>query len=158
MQCVSGASERSGPPPAGGGQRADAGASRCALRLTTNSDRRRSATASVVSRAPSLKFEMRDGKPVLIKLPEVEIISSMTKKASLSASRATSVAARSLHSATPTAICKCCEWTTAESGARFALYVHHDDAEREWAYDRGSHIGKPSTRDGTKRSPKVGRS
>jgi len=24
---------------------------------------------------------------------------------------------------------------------RFALIVHHTDAQREWAYDRGSHIG-----------------
>jgi hypothetical protein len=34
------------------------------------------------------------------------------------------------------------EWTTARRGARFALIVHHTDAEREWAYDRESHIGK----------------
>jgi hypothetical protein len=34
------------------------------------------------------------------------------------------------------------EWTTAGSGARFALIVHHDDAEREWAYDRKSSIGQ----------------
>ncbi|MCB9904709.1 MAG: haloacid dehalogenase-like hydrolase [Planctomycetes bacterium] len=34
------------------------------------------------------------------------------------------------------------EWTTAGPGARLGLYVHHDDAEREWAYDRESHIGK----------------
>jgi phosphoglycolate phosphatase-like HAD superfamily hydrolase len=33
------------------------------------------------------------------------------------------------------------EWTTAGNGGRFALIVHHDDAEREWAYDRKSHIG-----------------
>jgi hypothetical protein len=31
---------------------------------------------------------------------------------------------------------------TAGSGARSALYVHHTDAEREWAYDRKSAIGK----------------
>jgi hypothetical protein len=34
------------------------------------------------------------------------------------------------------------QWTTAGSGLRFALLVHHDDAEREWAYDRHSHVGK----------------
>jgi phosphoglycolate phosphatase-like HAD superfamily hydrolase len=34
------------------------------------------------------------------------------------------------------------EWTAAGSGARFALIVHHDDAEREWAYDRKSDVGK----------------
>jgi hypothetical protein len=34
------------------------------------------------------------------------------------------------------------QWTAAGEGARFCLYVHHDDAEREFAYDRQSHIGK----------------
>jgi haloacid dehalogenase-like hydrolase len=34
------------------------------------------------------------------------------------------------------------EWTAAGSGARFMGLVHHTDAEREWAYDRASHIGK----------------
>ena len=34
------------------------------------------------------------------------------------------------------------QWTTTDSGPRFALIVHHTDAEREWAYDRQSHIGK----------------
>ena len=34
------------------------------------------------------------------------------------------------------------EWTAAGSGERFMGLVHHDDAVREWAYDRHSHIGK----------------
>jgi 2C-methyl-D-erythritol 2,4-cyclodiphosphate synthase len=34
------------------------------------------------------------------------------------------------------------EWTTAGSGARFGLIVYHTDAEREWAYDRTSFIGR----------------
>jgi phosphoglycolate phosphatase-like HAD superfamily hydrolase len=34
------------------------------------------------------------------------------------------------------------QWTTAGDGPRFALIVHHTDAEREWAYDRNSHIGR----------------
>jgi hypothetical protein len=34
------------------------------------------------------------------------------------------------------------EWTTAGKGARLGLIVHHTDAEREYAYDRESHIGK----------------
>jgi hypothetical protein len=34
------------------------------------------------------------------------------------------------------------QWTTAGVGSRFALYIHHDDAEREWAYDRQSNIGR----------------
>ena len=34
------------------------------------------------------------------------------------------------------------EWTTSGEGPRFGLLVHHTDADREWAYDRESHIGK----------------
>ena len=34
------------------------------------------------------------------------------------------------------------EWTTSGKGPRFVLIVHHTDAEREWAYDRESHVGK----------------
>lgn len=34
------------------------------------------------------------------------------------------------------------QWTTAGAGARFAGIVHHTDAEREYAYDRGSKVGK----------------
>jgi phosphoglycolate phosphatase-like HAD superfamily hydrolase len=34
------------------------------------------------------------------------------------------------------------EWTAAGTGARFMGIVHHDDADREWAYDRQSHVGR----------------
>jgi phosphoglycolate phosphatase-like HAD superfamily hydrolase len=34
------------------------------------------------------------------------------------------------------------QYTMIGNGPRLALYVHHDDAEREYAYDRNSHIGK----------------
>ena len=34
------------------------------------------------------------------------------------------------------------QWTTAGSGARFGLIVHHTDSEREYAYDRQSSIGR----------------
>ena len=34
------------------------------------------------------------------------------------------------------------EWTAAGTGARFVGLVHHTDADREWSYDRKSHIGK----------------
>ncbi len=34
------------------------------------------------------------------------------------------------------------QWGTACCGAKLGVIVHHTDAEREWAYDRDSHIGK----------------
>ena len=33
------------------------------------------------------------------------------------------------------------EWTQAGGGARLMILVHHDDAEREWAYGAESKIG-----------------
>jgi hypothetical protein len=34
------------------------------------------------------------------------------------------------------------EWTTSGPGARFGLIVHHTDADREYAYDRESSVGR----------------
>jgi len=34
------------------------------------------------------------------------------------------------------------QWTAAGSGARLMVLIHHTDAEREWAYDRKSSIGR----------------
>ena len=34
------------------------------------------------------------------------------------------------------------QWTAAGKGTRFMLLVHHTDADREWAYDRKSKIGR----------------
>jgi len=34
------------------------------------------------------------------------------------------------------------EWTTAGKGTRLGIYIHHDDAKREVAYDRKSSVGK----------------
>jgi len=34
------------------------------------------------------------------------------------------------------------QYTDSGKGRRFMLYLHHTDAEREWAYDRESHIGR----------------
>jgi hypothetical protein len=34
------------------------------------------------------------------------------------------------------------EWTTSARGPRLGVIVHHTDDEREWAYDRDSHIGQ----------------
>ncbi len=46
------------------------------------------------------------------------------------------------------------QWTTAGSGPRLGAYIHHTDAEREWAYDRDSKIGTLSK--GLDAAPKEG--
>lgn len=46
------------------------------------------------------------------------------------------------------------EWTTAGDGPRLGVLIHHTDAEREWAYDRESSIGKLV--DGLDKGPDMG--
>ena len=94
----------------------------------------------VVGSSGKLKFEMRDGKPVLVKLPAVDLIDDKEGKP---------VGIQSHIGRRPIAAfgnsdgdLQMLQWTTAGSGPRFALIVHHTDAEREWAYDRNSHVGK----------------
>jgi hypothetical protein len=94
----------------------------------------------VVGSSIKTKFEMRDGKPVLVRLPEVNFIDDGPGKP---------VGINSHIGRRPIAAfgnsdgdLEMLQWTAAGSGKRFCLFVHHTDAEREWAYDRQSHIGK----------------
>ena len=94
----------------------------------------------VVGSSGKLKFDMRDGKPVLVKLPELNFIDDKDGKP---------IGIQQHIGQRPIAAFgnsdgdqQMLEWATAGSGARFALIVHHDDAAREWAYDRQSHIGQ----------------
>jgi hypothetical protein len=94
----------------------------------------------VIGSSGKLKFEIRDGKPVLVKLPEVDFIDDNVGKP---------VAIQMHIGRRPIAAfgnsdgdLQMLQWTTAGSGVRFGLLVHHTDAEREWAYDRQSSIGR----------------
>jgi phosphoglycolate phosphatase-like HAD superfamily hydrolase len=94
----------------------------------------------VVGSRAKLSFELRDGKPVIVKLPELDFVNDKAGKP---------VGIQKFIGRRPIATFgnsdgdqQMLEWTAAGSGARFALIVHHDDAEREWAYDRKSSIGK----------------
>ncbi len=86
---------------------------------------------------------MRDGVPVLVKLPEIGSIDDKEGKPiniNLHIGRVPLMAFG--NSDGDQAML---QWTTAGDGARFGLIVHHTDAEREYAYDRESHIGKLDT-------------
>jgi len=94
----------------------------------------------VVGSSIKTQFEMRGDKPVLVRLPELSFIDDKEGKP---------VGINSHIGRRPIAAfgnsdgdLQMLQWTTAGEGARFALYVHHTDAEREWAYDRDSHIGR----------------
>jgi phosphoglycolate phosphatase-like HAD superfamily hydrolase len=94
----------------------------------------------VVGSQGKLKFELREGKPVLIKLPEVQFVDDGPGKP---AGIQTFIGRRPIAAfGNSDGDQQMLEWTAAGSGARFALIVHHTDAGREWAYDRTSHIGK----------------
>ncbi len=94
----------------------------------------------VIGSQGKLKYEVRNGVPVLVKLPEVQFVDDREGKP---AGIQTFIGRRPIAAfGNSDGDLQMLEWTTAGSGARFGLIVHHDDAEREWAYDRDSHIGQ----------------
>ena len=94
----------------------------------------------VIGSSIKTKFELRDGKPVLVRLPEVDFIDDKEGKP-VSIHR--HIGRRPIAAfGNSDGDLQMLQWTTAGSGARFALLVHHTDAEREWAYDRTSPIGR----------------
>jgi phosphoserine phosphatase len=94
----------------------------------------------VVGSSIKTRFEVRDGKPVLFRLPEINFVDDKTGKP---------VGINEHIGRRPIAAfgnsdgdLEMLQWTTAGSGVRFGAIVHHTDAEREYAYDRQSHVGK----------------
>jgi hypothetical protein len=94
----------------------------------------------VIGSSGGLKYELRDGKPVLVKLPE---IAHNDDKEGKPVGIQRHIGRRPIMAfGNSDGDLQMLQWTAAGAGPRFCLYVHHDDAEREWAYDRESHIGK----------------
>jgi len=94
----------------------------------------------VIGSSGKLKFELRDGKPVLVKLPELNFIDD---KAGKPVGIQQHIGRRPILAfGNSDGDLQMLQWTAAGRGARFMGLVHHTDAEREWAYDRNSHIGK----------------
>ena len=94
----------------------------------------------VVGSRAKTRYEVRNGVPVLLRLAEVDHIDDKAGKP---------VGIQQVIGRRPIAAFgnsdgdfEMLEWTTSGSGPRFGLIVHHTDAEREWAYDRTSHIGQ----------------
>jgi hypothetical protein len=85
-------------------------------------------------------YEVRDGKPVIVRLPEVEFIDDKDGKP---------VGINRYIGRKPILAFgnsdgdfQMLEYTTSAPGPRLGLIVHHDDGEREYAYDRKSSIGR----------------
>jgi hypothetical protein len=94
----------------------------------------------VVGSSIKVKYEMTDTGPVLVRLPEVDFIDDKAGKP---------VGIHKFIGRVPVFAAgnsdgdlQMLQWTTAGDGRRFGLIVRHTDAEREWAYDRESHVGR----------------
>jgi phosphoglycolate phosphatase-like HAD superfamily hydrolase len=93
----------------------------------------------VIGSSGKLKYEMKDGKPELIKQAQVDFVDDKEGKP---------VGIQKFIGRRPIAAfgnsdgdLEMLEWTTDGKGLRLAMLIHHTDAEREWAYDRGSPVG-----------------
>jgi hypothetical protein len=93
----------------------------------------------VVGSSIKTKYEMANGKPVLMRLPEVNFIDDKAGKP---------VGINSHIGRRPIAAFgnsdgdrQMLEWTQDGNGARLMMLVHHDDAKREWAYGPESKVG-----------------
>ena len=94
----------------------------------------------VVGSGIRTKYEVRDGKPVLVRLPEIEFIDDEAGKP-VGIQR--HIGRRPILAfGNSDGDFQMLEWTTAGAGARLGLIVHHDDAGRECAYDRKSAMGR----------------
>ena len=94
----------------------------------------------VIGSSNLTRFEIRDGKPVLVREPEIDFIDDHEGKP---------VGINKFIGRRPIAAfgnsdgdLQMLQWVAAGEGPRFGLLVHHDDSVREYDYDRSSHVGR----------------
>ncbi len=94
----------------------------------------------VIGSSIKTEYKVVDGKPVIVRLPEMNFIDDKEGKP---VGINQHIGRRPLIAfGNSDGDFQMLEWTTAGAGKRMGVYIHHDDAEREYAYDRDSHIGK----------------
>ncbi|TJW99667.1 MAG: haloacid dehalogenase-like hydrolase [Mesorhizobium sp.] len=94
----------------------------------------------IVGSSGKTSFEMRDGAPLLMKLPEINFIDD---KAGKPVGIHQHIGRRPIAAfGNSDGDLQMLQWTCSGPGPHFCLYVHHTDGEREWAYDRQSSIGR----------------
>ena len=94
----------------------------------------------IIGSSGKVKYEVKDGQPQMVKLPELNFIDD---KAGKPVGIHQYIGKRPVFaSGNSDGDYQMLQWTTAATGyPRFGLLLHHTDSEREWAYDRDSHIG-----------------
>ena len=95
----------------------------------------------VIGSSGKLKFEMRDGKPVLVKLPEVALRRRQGRQADRHSARHRPPPDRRVRQFRRRSADAAVDRPPARARASASI-VHHTDADREWAYDRHSHVGR----------------
>jgi phosphoserine phosphatase len=96
--------------------------------------------AQVIGSSIKVKFEMRNGKPTLVRLPEIDFIDD---KAGKPVAIFKHIGRRPIAAfGNSDGDLEMIQWTTSGQRAQFGMYVHHTDAEREHAYDRDSSVGR----------------
>jgi phosphoglycolate phosphatase-like HAD superfamily hydrolase len=94
----------------------------------------------VVGSRGKLRYELREGRPSLFKLPEVELVDDGPGKP---VGIAQQIGRRPIAAfGNSDGDFQMLEYVTLAPGRRLGKIVHHTDSDREWAYDRGSHVGK----------------
>lgn len=94
----------------------------------------------VIGSSIKTRFELRDGKPVIVRLPEINFIDD---KAGKPAAIQHHIGRRPIAAfGNSDGDLQMLQWTYAGKGVRFCLLIHHTDSEREFAYDRDSKVGK----------------
>jgi phosphoserine phosphatase len=95
----------------------------------------------VVGSSIKTRFEMRDGRPLLFRLPQVNFIDD---KAGKPVGINEHIGRRPIAAfGNSDGDLEMLQWATlAGDRRRFGLIVHHTDADREYAYDRNTHFGR----------------
>ncbi len=94
----------------------------------------------VIGTSLSTAYDVREGKGVIVKKPELNFIND---KAGKPLGIHHHIGRRPIFAAgNSDGDFQMLEWTTTGETPGFGMLVHHDDAEREFAYDRKSHVGR----------------
>lgn len=94
----------------------------------------------IVGSSIRTQFEIRDGEPVLVRLPEINFIDD---KAGKPVGINQHIGRRPIAAfGNSDGDLQMLQWTTAGTGRRLGIIIHHTDEEREWAYDSDSHVGR----------------
>ena len=93
----------------------------------------------VVGSSIVVEYQVKDGKPALVRMPKIDFIND---KAGKPVGIDQHIGRRPILAfGNSDSDMEMVDYTTAGEGRRLGLYVHHTDAEREYAYDRKSHVG-----------------